>query len=151
MKARKERNRGRDEEPCVRWELRDEPRKCREWLRDRKDWPKEGKEGPMKKNFCDHEDQKHRPYCWDSLFLYVQTFNTTLWWYPKAKRRDKIQDLSYIFTYTSSTVKLTEFRNRTLYSAPALTNQRAAYIFHYQSESKIWRWVHCLIPASWEI
>ena len=26
-----------------------------------------------------------------------------------------------------------------LYSAPALTNQSAAYICHYQSESKIWR------------
>ena len=26
---------------------------------------------------CDHEDQKHRPYCWDLLLLYVQTLNTT--------------------------------------------------------------------------
>ncbi len=32
--------------------------------------------------------------------------NTTLLWYPKAKCRDKIQSLSYIFTYTSSGIVL---------------------------------------------
>ena len=32
---------------------------------------------PNEGYFYDHEDQKHRPYCWDYILLYVQTLNTT--------------------------------------------------------------------------
>ena len=46
-------------------------------------------------NCCDHEDQEHRPYCWDLLLLYVQTPDTTLWWNPKTNAETRFQSLSF--------------------------------------------------------
>ena len=37
-------------------------------------------------NSNDHQDQVHRPYCWDLLLLYVQTFDTTNRWCSQSKR-----------------------------------------------------------------
>ena len=53
-------------------------------------------------NCCDHEDQEHRPYCWDSLLLYVQTFNTTSDGIPKQTQRQDSKPFVYSFKYTSS-------------------------------------------------
>ena len=52
-------------------------------------------------NCCDHEDQEHRPYCWDLLLLYVQTLNTTSDGIPKQNAETRFKAFR-IFTYTSS-------------------------------------------------
>ena len=46
---------------------------------------------------CDHEDQEHRPYCWDRLLLYLRTLYTALLWYPKAKQGQDFRFVCFHF------------------------------------------------------